>query len=374
MYNKDVLPVVNYLQHYSLEKLTEEHGIKVKDYDQFVVLNYDQIECKKTDPRWWDCRGLILEKDTWKVLSRPFTRFFNFNETFESTSFPFERSIAYDKIDGSLMSAFFNPFDERWEVGTRQMAFGEGTTAMGTSFRQLFLDGGFNGEEIDFQGAMCRLNINFPGYTWIFEMTSPETRVVTPYTEKNIWFLAARHNLTGQYLMAGAIKEIIEMYIPSCKFPKEYTFNSAEECAKAAADLPALEEGYVMYDPVTQNRIKLKSPQYMYVHHLRNNGQLVPKNIMNLVRINEYDEYLSLFKEDEIYFVPYINGFEKLKIDIIKEYNNIKFIEDQKSFALKAIQTNFSGILFSLRKGLNLNDVLISIHIEKLLQFVEYYF
>lgn len=371
MYNKDVLPVVNYLQNYSLEKLTEDFGVKVKDYGQFVVLNYCQISTPKTDPRWWDCRGLILEKDTWKVLRRPFSRFFNLGETFESNSFPFERSITYSKVDGSLFPVFFNPYDNRYEAGTRQMAFGEGTTTFGNSFRQLFLDGGFNGYEDAFQEALTHLNIDFPEMTWIFEMTSPETRVVTPYTEKNIWFLAARHNLTGQYLMAGAIKDYLLDIIPTLKFPEEYHFSNPQDCVKAANDLPNLEEGYVVYDPVTQSRVKIKSAVYVAIHHMHDNGAASPKRIMSLILENEHEEYLTYFPEDSDTFAPYIRKFEELKVWIHNTYEDIKGIESQKNFALEACKTPFSGILFEMRgKKMTIMECLKKMHIDKLVEIV----
>ena len=372
----NILPILNYLNHYELTELTAYSGVKVKDYGDFVVLNYDQIETKKTDIRWHDARGLIVRKQAKgqysnaDILCRPFTRFFNFGETFDSNEFPFERAIAYDKIDGSLMSAWFNPFAKRWEVATRQMAFGEGTTSFGNSYRQLFLDGGFDGEEDFFQHTMFMLDQAMPGYTWIFEMTSPETRVVTPHAEKNIWFLAARNNLSGQYMMASAIRELLEDLIPNMKFPKEYHFNSAKDCELAAKDLPAMEEGYVVYDPITQNRVKLKNPAYVAIHHLRDNGALNPKRILTLVMENEHEEYLAYFPEDRQFFEPYIRKFGELKTWIENTYEDIKDIPSQKNFALEACKTPFSGILFEMRKGTSLDASLEKIQLDRVLDIL----
>ena len=374
----NILPILNYLNHYELAELTAYSGVKVKDYGDFVVLNYDQIETKKTDIRWHDARGLIVRKQVKgqysniDILCRPFTRFFNFGETFDSNEFPFERAIAYDKIDGSLMSAWFNPFAKRWEVATRQMAFGEGTTSFGNSYRQLFLDGGFDGEEEFFQHIMFMLDQAMPGYTWIFEMTSPETRVVTPHTEKNIWFLAARNNLSGQYMMASAIRELLEDLIPNLKFPKEYHFNSAKDCELAAKDLPAMEEGYVVYDPITQNRVKLKNPAYVAIHHLRDNGALNPKRILTLVMENEYEEYLKYFESDREFFTPYVIAYEKLVNDILITYNKYKMINNQKDFALAIASFKFKGILFALRskKG-SIKELLLNSKIDNIIEMLD---
>lgn len=374
----NLIPVLNYLNHYELSELTAYSGVKVKDYGDFVVLNYDQIETKKTDPRWHDCRGLIVRKQpkgsytNRDILSRPFTRFFNFGETFDTNEFDFARSITYDKVDGSLMPVWFNPFANRWEAGTRQMALGEGTTSFGNTFRQLFLDGGFDSKETLFQDCMNMMNSIFPGYTWIFEMTSPETRIVTPHTEKSIWFLAARNNESGQYLMAGAIKQEIQYYLPLVKFPKEYHFFNAKDCAAAASDLPAMEEGYVVYDPVTQARVKLKNPAYVAIHHIRDNGVLNPKRIMALVLENEYEEYLKYFESDKKFFTPYIIAYEKLVNDILTTYNKYKIISNQKDFALAIASFKFKGILFALRskKG-SLKKLLLNSKIDNIIEMLD---
>lgn len=376
----NILPILNYLNHYELSELTAYSGVKVKDYGDFVVLNYDQIETKKTDIRWHDARGLIVRKQVKgqysnaDILCRPFTRFFNFGETFDSNEFPFERAIAYDKIDGSLMSAWFNPFAKRWEVATRQMAFGEGTTSFGNTYRQLFLDGGFDGEEDFFQHTMFMLDQAMPGYTWIFEMTSPETRVVTPHTEKNIWFLAARNNLSGQYMMASAIRELLEDLIPNMKFPKEYHFNSAKDCELAAKDLPAMEEGYVVYDPITQNRVKLKNPAYVAIHRLKNNDSITGKNITQLVFENEYSEFLSYFPEFTEHVMKYVKAYEELLEEIDEVWNAHKNIPVQKDFALKVLKSKVYGIMFQLRKGLSLTEVLENMNINQKTELLERYF
>ena len=45
--------------------------------------------------------------------------------------------------------------------------------------------------------------------------------------------------------------------------PKEFKFNSFEECIASAKELPDLEEGYVVYvDGVPT--VKIKSPQYLH--------------------------------------------------------------------------------------------------------------
>src|ERR1039457_173330 len=104
-----MLKVQEYLANNSLQKLQEEHNIEVRDYpvENLVVLNYDMIECDKNDPIVQECRALILEKNTWKVVARSFDRFLNAGEDSNSKVFPVSKSRIEEKIDGSITSVYF---------------------------------------------------------------------------------------------------------------------------------------------------------------------------------------------------------------------------------------------------------------------------
>ena len=77
------MKVIEYIKQHGLESLNTDFGIKINEYDDIVVLNYNQIESPKFHPICDECRALILEKGTWKVLARSFTRFFNVGEGIE---------------------------------------------------------------------------------------------------------------------------------------------------------------------------------------------------------------------------------------------------------------------------------------------------
>lgn len=87
----------------TLDDLNKLYGIDAthSETDPLVILNYDQIESPKTHPVVRECRGLVLEKDTWNVVARAFTRFFNYGET--DCQFDWSKFTATTKEDGSLL-------------------------------------------------------------------------------------------------------------------------------------------------------------------------------------------------------------------------------------------------------------------------------
>ena len=67
------------LEH-RLNQLKTEYGIKVKEYDNFIGLNYDQVNSPKSHPITVECRSLKLHKHDLSIASRAFDRFFNYGE------------------------------------------------------------------------------------------------------------------------------------------------------------------------------------------------------------------------------------------------------------------------------------------------------
>ena len=56
--------VIKYLKEHGISKLQEELSIKVRNYDNgLMVLNYHQLNSPSSHPIVKECRSLILDKD-----------------------------------------------------------------------------------------------------------------------------------------------------------------------------------------------------------------------------------------------------------------------------------------------------------------------
>lgn len=353
------MKTIEFIQQYGIKRLKEELGIVVKEYPEqgLMVLNYSQIDSPKTHPVVMECRGLILEMGSLKVVSRGFDRFFNYGEAPEFSSFNFEESEVCEKVDGSLIKIY--NYDGIWHISTRGTAFAESEcNGFGLTFRDLILRAMPEAVSIHENGATsfiskdkafqeyCNLWLDTE-WTYIFEFTSVENRVVTRYEGYNLTFLAARHNQTGEYGDEYEERAVVDAF--ECAVAKRYKFDTIEHCLDAVKELPDMQEGYVVYvggAPVC----KIKSPAYVVAHRIKGEG-LTPKRIMQLVLMNEVDEYLAYFEEDRKFFEPYVNALSN-GLELMKEvFVQFKDIEDQKEFALKVSKFNFSAILFKARSS-----------------------
>lgn len=333
------MKVIDYLKMHGVEKLKDEYGVIVKDYPEgLLVFNYDQINSPKNEITN-ECRGLILDTK-FNVVSRSFDRFFNLGEM--GTTFNPVKSRIYSKIDGSLIKIY--NWKGIWYVSTRGTAFAESkVNGWDITFEEMVFKSLRVSDKQSFQ-KRCETLLD-PEITYICEITGIENRVVTRYAGYTLWLLAERNNLSGKYSDECHHTSNI---LFGFEFPDKFNFTTIEECVNSAKALPDLKEGYVVYEngvPVC----KVKSPAYVAVHHIRGEG-LNPKRIAELVVINEQDEYLKYFPEDEKHFTPYMEELHHALLLAERVYQDAHEIEDQKQFALEVKDYPFDFILFKARK------------------------
>lgn len=354
---KIYMKVVEYLRKNGIDKLVEEYSIKVREYTQkgdfveagtyndgnFIILNYDQINSRPvTHPIIRECRSLILLLPNFEVVSRSFDRFYNIHESDpEKPVLDYNEMIVYEKLDGSLINVFCH--EGEWLLSTR-FTFGEAETGNGNSFKDLFIS-----------TLGDTLNNKFKAlpqwHTYIFEFTSPENRIVTPYYTPNITLLAMRDKEDGHYWQRDsdtALESIAN--ILGISTPKVYNFSSIDLIQESMGELNPLDEGYVCYFPSIGYRVKIKNPSYIVIHSKRMNGNMTVKNILKIIFDNETDEFLSYFPEDAPSFEVYQNAVKALLKSIQDDLDRYNSIENQKEFALKIKDLPYFMILFNMRK------------------------
>ena len=251
-----------------------------------------------------------------------------------------DKAVAYEKIDGSLIRIFF--YGNKWNIATRGTAFAESTVnGFDLTFKDLVLKA-LNLDEQAFQWSCDDLLDE--EVTYVCEITSLENRVVRAYTGYTLYYLASRNNKTYQYVDSSGVCANLGM-----KLPRKYSFSSIEACQEVVKNLKNLDEGYVLYQdgvPIC----KIKSPAYCAVHLLRGEG-LNPKRISELVLTGEQEEYLTYFPEDRDFVQPYVQMLQSILVELDLAYSLHKDAEVQKDFALAVKNVKGSGVLFSARKN-----------------------
>ena len=347
------MKVIEYIQNNGLEALKENKAIKVREYDDRIVLNYNQIDSPKFDKTTQECRGLILSWPNLDILSRSFDRFFNYGEGSTPKKIKdWSGYIGYEKLDGSLINFYWDGRNHC--AATRGMAFAEGNTTFGDdkTFKDIIeIAAGCSIEEFCTDNLLLSTKEN----THIFELVSPETRVVKPYNDYELYLLAIRNKFTGEYAKPEILEEQIQYASRKTLAPKIYSFNTIEDCVKSSTEMDSpFDEGYVLWNPNTNHRLKVKNPAYVAIAHMRQDGVLSEKRIVLLIFKNDQAEYLNLFPEDQKFFDPYIEAYGKLITEVNNVWEDAKEIEDQKDFAMQVKDTRVKTFMFNLRKGVSI--------------------
>ncbi len=358
------LNLQNYLRTSgSLELLKNELGVYSKrhtKYTNLVQFTYDQIESFKNPnhPLVLESRGIILdESNDWKVVAYPFNRFFNYGEVYAS-EIDWDTAEVQEKIDGSLMIMYF--YDNKWHVATRNSPTANGNVGeYDFTFCDLFWKA-FDNPKTNYFKRNYLTN-----HTYCFELTSKYNQVVCSYEdEPKLTLLGMRNNDTFK-----------ENYAFEGKTFSLKSFNDVKEAAKTLE--PSKQEGYVVVD-AHFNRVKIKSPKYVYIHHLKS-GLNSTKNLVELARTGESSEVFAYFPD---FKEKYEEVFEKISklvskiqltyFDILKHQDKINDFS-QKSFALEAVKYPYSSALFSFhaKKIKDFNEYVKTIHVDKLVDLLE---
>ncbi len=387
------LSIVKYLKEHGLEKTLNDFSLKHKEYPHKILFKYDQIESSFSHKEVREARGLVLEKDTYRVLSMSFEKFFNYGEG-RASEINWDKAKCFAKLDGTLIHCYHDWVTGDMCFGTTGTAEGEGavdnfhyTKSSGT-FSDLFLqayEDTLNRDDnsifenlkdkMDRDILMKTLLVKYSGFTLTFELCTPYNIVVTPHTENNIYLLGARRLDTLDEVPYETLEEMSK-YLRIPLAPVLFEKSNIDELKSTFLSMPYSEEGYVVCDDKF-NRVKIKNPAYLAIHFFRDATAFW--RIIDIVRggednVNEFKvTFPARGEEAEYLHDTYKKKFTELEgyaNEIIKtpEYKLYKEVFDidpderknphKKSLALKIIGwckendlTKHSGFLFALVKG-----------------------
>jgi hypothetical protein len=329
-----MLKVVEYLRSgRNLGNLETAFAITPRWHGKFhnlVLLKYSQINSPMAERIVQECRGIILDaEDNWRPVSIPYFKFFNYGEP-NAAPIDWQSARVFEKLDGSLMTLYY--YAGQWQVASSGMPDASGPTGFGMTFAELFWK----------TWQECGLELpQDVEFCYMFEMMTPFNRIVVPHKSSRIVAHGARR-LSEPYP---------EIDIQGMPWPAVQSFplNTLENVLASCAAINPLEsEGYVVCD-AHFNRVKVKSPQYVALAHMKD--AMSPRGMLELIRANESDEVLTYFPEFRPLYEAVRERFEALVAKLEAEYAAIQDISEQKAFAMAAVKSRFSSPLFAVRNG-----------------------
>lgn len=299
------------------------------------IFNYTQ-KCQFSG-EWNDitrqCRGLIMNVATGEIIARPFAKFFNYQEHINKNwPIPSETPVVTEKLDGSLGILYW--LNGKPYIATR---------------------GSFASEQAIWATNWIRDNMPISWLrdqktiTYLFEIIYPQNRIVVNYNFSGLVLLTAISNETGKDTFPGFDTLIDQVRrIPLTDID-----------ALSALDEPN-SEGFVVFYPNANIRMKIKFPEYVRLHKLITG--------VNEITIWEYlkegkslNELIDKVPDEYYQWLASIsnrlnNSYNEIHSWAETEFNKLVYLKDRKEFALEAQKTKHPGLLFSLLDNKPLKD------------------
>lgn len=354
------------------EELTQApYSLKISEQDGYVLFKYNQIESDFNQPICREARGVILDAENgFRVVRLAFYKFFNIDEPY-AAQLDWYSAIATEKIDGSIMTVWYGRGG--WRVSTNGTIDAYKAELAGVSPYKTF------GELFDAAAKTSGLNYDVlnPEFCYTFELVSPWNKVVLSYPEPALYHLSTRY--LGEDWENTEFEEI-EVNIGVRK-PKVYALNTEKEYRQCVADMPEGHEGIVIRDAFYR-RVKVKTPLYFELHRMSNNGVLNAERVVELIRANDYEEFLSYFPEHRPYFesvkrvlndVPFILADIQTRVDGWKSRNQMRsestrrrwFAEEVSIYQLKALYFKaYDGCLYAYVDGMTTKQFIKTFGLE----------
>ena len=353
-----MLAIQKYIKENGLVKTINDFNLVCKYYPSKILLKYNQLSAPSlmAKPEVQECRGLILENGTWDVLSMSFKKFFN-SEEGNAHKIDWNTAHVLEKIDGSMIQVFYDWKKQQWFAGTTGTAEGEGevNNKLGTTFNQLFwntVKEKYNLDESKFT----------KGYTYVFELTTPYNIVVKPHGESSASLLTVRNLETFKEVSFEELTIIAEkLGVPRVK-AYDLNIKNVGTLLKTFETMDSFFEGYVIVD-INHNRVKVKSPKYVAIHHLKN--RTAEYAIMYVIKANEIEEFASTFPERKNELYKLKTNYDALVAKLNSVWDELKTLrpknitpQEKKKYAQAVFEVcdkievkNFTGLFFGLNDG-----------------------
>ena len=234
----------------ALDEAISSGHVRVQTHPDLPLSIYNYTEKAAYDGVWNEvtlqCRGLIVNDDG-DVVARPFRKFFNYGQAGAPELDLDARVVVTDKLDGSL--GILYPMPDGHAMATR-VSF--------TSDQALHATKVWNERYED------SWSIYLDGVaTYLFEIVYPENRIVVNYGKfDDLILLGALNNETGK--PDGESQNLLDQWFGPCA--DIFDYSTLAEALEAEPRPNA--EGYVIYFPDHDERLKIKQEDYVALHRI----------------------------------------------------------------------------------------------------------
>lgn len=354
-----------------VKELMNKIDVKCKIKDNRIIFNYT-IGASFSNPVVQEARGIIMDMGAgdvsqlsqWRVVCWPFRKFGNYGESY-ADDIDWNAAQVQAKIDGSIVKLYYYNGIWHWATNGCIDACDANTPMLNRTFQDI-IELADNFSDINYDN----LDKN---KTYIFELVSPETRVVVEYNKTHLYHLGTRSNVTG--LESNDDIGIEKPHVYNIADPNlEKVIEKANHLNNGACEY----EGFVVCD-ANYNRIKVKNPAYLMLHHSLTKDSISKEDVVEAIIFNDEEKILAILAYPHLkvqfkYYDWQVTKFlYELDLYIIYARNLYSSLGSRKDFALKIKDDNFKAFGFMAIDNVNLDAVQMvkKVGIKRILKFIK---
>lgn len=308
------------------------------DYPDVYLFKYNQYSSDMSDIICQESRGIILEivGNNVKLLCHSFDKFFNYGEPQGAKTlelFDFNHCTWQEKRDGSLLRIWY--YKDKWRISTSGTIDANKATidipsckykSFGDMFRSIFTTYDEDLDVLDYT------------YTYSFEMTSPDNKIVVDYEDSELTLIGIRDNQLNKEL-----DPYIANPFTNIKCANRFKFSNL---ANALENINSKHnfEGLVLCDD-NYRRVKIKTDEYLALAKITDETSS-DRGILRLILEDKVDDVQTRLPQVRKR-VDKIQSFIRDEIEnIFTLYQQIDFTKDRKDIAFQLKGNPYSKFVF----------------------------
>ena len=321
-------------------------GLVVKQYDDLglYLVIYDKSNCDMTDPDIRKCRGLILEKDTNKVVCLPPTKSIkieDFTQNINITGINHSNIIYEEFLDGTMINLFY--YRDSWHISTRSCIGANCRWFSKKRFDQMFEES----HNFDLEKFNKEL-------TYTFVLQHNENRIVKNYSENDLTLVQVMNNIT---LLPESVESVRDNGI-EINIRKTYSFDNILDAYASIENMSYDIQGYVVRVNESNNvRSKMRNPKYNFVRYLRGNTRNLKYLFLDLRANNYLNSYLEYFPENMEIFDKFTQEFYATTRSLFDYYQKFRV---RKEIQLENVPYEFRPLCYELHGSYIKNKTVIT--------------
>jgi len=287
------------------KKILTSKKLIVKEYKHLYLVKYDKQKCDMNDPDIKKCRGIVLEKNTNKLVCVPPPKS---DDVTKFNEIDISSTIFEEFVEGTMINIF--KYKGEMFMSTRSCLGGYCYFYTNKTFNTLFSD----------IIELSKFGVIDDNMNLTFILQHPENTIVKSYSKpdiKLVYGISIIDNKIKHYKLDD-LNIILEDKGLDFGIPIRYTITEIGQVYQILEKMTYNEQGIILKSLENDNymRGKIRNEYYNYVRNLKGNNNNKKYMYLELRSSNGLDEYLKYFQED-------LELFESYRLELYETTNKL---------------------------------------------------